>query len=405
MIKKTGLLALTIYLLLALLSPISVQAQSGLTIVDSSVELGFPSHLGFRMSAESDVNVTDIRLYYQVDRLSYAQVTSEVYIGFEHGTRVDVSWTWDMRKTAGLPQGTMVHFWWRIRDDSGREITTAPAQIRFDDLRYEWSDITEGKVTIYWYNGDETFGRELMAAARQALDRLAGDIGAKPDKPVRIYIYGSTDDLQGSMIFPREWSGGVSFTRYGTIAIGIAPGKLEWGTRAMAHELAHLVVHQMTLNPYNELPTWLDEGLAMYAEGDPEPELAILIKDAAAEGSLITVRSLSSPFSALAEEAVLGYAQSYSLVEYLIQNNGQEKMLELLANFSQGSDYDDALNRVYGFDMGGLNNLWREHIGVTAQADEEAGMPVVLVVFLSGLAAVVLVASIFTVSKMSRRRK
>jgi hypothetical protein len=71
------------------------------------------------------------------------------------------------------------------------------------------------------------------------------------------------------------------------------------------------------------------------------------------------VRSLSSPFSAYAEESVLAYAQSYKLVEYLIDNYGREKMFELLLTFKQGSGYDDALEKVYGFDMDGLDALWR----------------------------------------------
>ena len=37
-------------------------------------------------------------------------------------------------------------------------------------------------------------------------------------------------------------------------------------------------------------------------------------------------------------------------------------MNQLLGVFSQGSSYDEALLRVYGFDMDGLNDLWRDYI-------------------------------------------
>ena len=77
-----------------------------------------------------------------------------------------------------------------------------------------------------------------------------------------------------------------------------------------------------------------------------------LLNEAAAENKLISVRSLSSPFSAHAEEAVLSYAQSYSVVDFLISAYGPGKMLELLNTFSEGSSYDGALSRVYGFDIG-----------------------------------------------------
>jgi hypothetical protein len=46
-----------------------------------------------------------------------------------------------------------------------------------------------------------------MAAAQQALARLATDTGAELDKPVKIYIYASTNDLLGAMIAPQETGG------------------------------------------------------------------------------------------------------------------------------------------------------------------------------------------------------
>ncbi|GAG47284.1 unnamed protein product, partial [marine sediment metagenome] len=80
------------------------------------------------------------------------------------------------------------------------------------------------------------------------------------------------------------------------------------------------------------------------------------------EDNLLSVRSLSSPFSAYAEEAILAYAQSYSLVEFLISSYGQGKMLELLNIFRQGSSYDAALDKAYGFDTDGLDTLWQEYV-------------------------------------------
>lgn len=361
-IKKLSLLALVVCLFLALLSPALVQAQGRLEILESSVQAEFPSRLSFNLSAVSDVNITDIRLHYTGERESFARVTSEVYFEFVPATTVDIEWTWDMRKTGGLPPGSGVEYWWTVMNASGDSIKTSPLRVRFDDNRYPWQSITEGKVTIYWYQGEMSFARELMATAQQAMGRLADSTGAYLKKPVEIYIYARAQDLRGAMINPQEWTGGVAFTRYGTIAIGIAPDNIDWGKRAIAHELTHLVIHQMTLNPYGDLPTWLDEGLAMYAEGELEPAYIGYLDKAITGNRLISVRSLSSPFSAYAEESVLSYAQSYSLVNFLIDKYGQGSMLELLETFKQGSGYDEALEKVYSFDMDGLNALWLDYI-------------------------------------------
>ncbi len=414
MIKKGSLLALVICLLLTLLSPGLVQAQGKLEVLDSSAQAEFPTRLSFSLSARSDVNITDIRLRYTLNRVSFAEITSEAYIDFAPSTTVDVNWTLEMVRISGLPPGSGVEYWWIVTDASGDTVKTPPVQVQFSDNRFSWRSLNKGKVTIYWYEGNESFAQELMAAASQALDRLAADTGASLEKPANLYIYASTQDLAGALIFPQEWTGGVAFTRFSIISIGIAPSNLTWGKKAIAHELAHLVVSQMTLNPYLGLPTWLDEGLAMYAEGILEPAYSSQLSRAIAEDKLISVRSLSSPFSAYAEEATLSYAESYSLVEFLIQKYGQAKMLELLNTFRQGSSYDGALEKVYGFDMEGLDAQWRDNVtgqyqptvkenGKQSTVDEK-GMSPVLIGVLVALAIGFLLALGLVINYRVRKR-
>jgi len=392
MINKTGILVVVVGLLLVLLDPISVQAQGGLTILESSASVEFPSKISFNLVAESEVNINDIRLHYWVDRDSFARVTSEAHIEFTPDTSVAISWSWDMRKTGELPAGTVVEYWWSVTDAGGNKVETAPDQARFDDSRYSWHSLAEGKITLYWYQGGESFAQEIMTAAQQALARLAEDTGAHLERPVRIYVYASAQDLRGAMVFPQEWTGGVAYTKYGVIAIGIAPDNLQWGKRATVHELAHLVTHQMTFNPYNSLPTWLNEGLSMYAEGELEAIYQAYLEQAIAQNRLVSVRSLASPFSAYAEQSYLSYAQSYSLVQFLIDRYGQDKMYQLLNTFKQGSSYDGALKKVYGFDMDDLDALWRDYVTMPAQSAEESEVPPVLTETLAALATALLLA-------------
>ncbi|MFC1873789.1 peptidase MA family metallohydrolase [Chloroflexota bacterium] len=362
MIKKIGILAATVSLLLVSLFPVPVQAQSGIIVSDSSAQASYPLRLSFNISAQSQTNITDIRLHYRIDRDGFAEVVSEAYLDFAPDTAVKVQWSLDMRRIGGLPPESVVDYWWTLTDASGDTVQTTSQGVVFDDTRFSWQSLTEGMVTIRWYRGDLSFARELMTTAQAALVRLAEDTGAYLKKPVKIYIYATYNDLQSAMIFPQEWTGGVAYTEYGIIAMGIAPDNLAWGKTSTVHELTHLVVHQMTFNPYNSLPTWLSEGLAMYNEGLLDPTSAGLLQQAATGNSLISVRTLASPFSSDTDQALLSYAQSYSLVEYLVTTYGQSRMLELMAAFSQGSTYDGALENVYGFDMDGLNILWQEYI-------------------------------------------
>jgi hypothetical protein len=360
MIRRIALIALA---LLWLLSPSLVTAEGDILVIDSDAQVDFPDRAVFTVEAESHVDIVDMRLCYQVDRMNYAKVVSEGWADFAPASEVEASWTWDM-SNGGLPPGAQITYWWRVEDDDGNRVETSPEIVYFDDSRFAWQSLTstvargEG-MTLFWYTGDEPFARELMDTCEEGLVRLTQDIGAYPEKPVKIYVYASTSDLRGAMVFSQEWTGGVAFTDFGIIAISIAPSQLEWGKRALVHELTHLVVRQATFSPYGQLPVWLDEGLATYNEGELDADLRASLSRAISEGRLISVRSLCSPFSAYTDKARLSYAQSYSLVEYLLNNYGDDKMLDLLTVLKEGKTYDQALAEVYGFDIDGLDDRWR----------------------------------------------
>ena len=245
---------------------------------------------------------------------------------------------------------------------AGGKVETEPTSILFNDTRYKWQEIHDGPVNIYWYSGSTDFAYELLFTAQEALDKLAQDTGAEVSKPIKMYVYASTQDLLGALIYPYEWTGAVTYSQFNTIAIGLQPSNLEWGRMAVAHELSHVAIYQVTMNPYNDLPRWLDEGLAVYAEGAIDVAFSTALYNAVQDNSLISVRSLASPFSADSRLASLSYGESFSIVDFLISTFGQDKMLELLTVFSRGSTYDGALMKVYGFNTEGLDTLWRKYV-------------------------------------------
>ena len=127
-------------------------------------------------------------------------------------------------------------------------------------------------------------------------------------------------------------------------------------------------MHQQIFSGYGvELPTWLDEGLAMYSEGGLSPDFSTRLQNAIDQDRVFTVRSLSSSFPADEESARLAYAQSYSLVSFLLEEHGgKEKMIQLLEAFKTGSGYVEALDTVYGLDIDQLNSQWREYVGLAS---------------------------------------
>lgn len=366
--KRIIFLTLALLLIAAIIVPSVVKGAEGGATLSVSAKVDFPTTLTFNISAKDSQQITDIRLDYTVDRIKNADVTTEEVVTFSPSKDVSAQYVIDMRQTGGLPPGSSLNYWLKVTDASGAVTQTQPQQVVFNDGRYQWHALTQGMVTLYWYNGDNNFAQELMTASQQALGRLSQNTGAELKSSVKMYIYADSNDLQGAMIFAQDWTGGVAFTEYGIIAIGIGTSSsdISWGEGAIAHEMTHLVVHQVTFNPYNDIPPWLDEGLAMYAEGPLDTQFTVPLAQAEANGTLISIRSLCSPFSAYSDQATLSYGESYEIVKYLLDKYGREKMFDLLNTFGQGSSYDGALEAVYGFNIAGLNTQWQANAASVA---------------------------------------
>jgi len=164
--KRLILVLLAIWILAALVLVPGVQAHTGPVVTSSTVEVSFPLSVIFNVTAQSDAEITDLRLNYLVERHEHARIVSEVYLPVSPSASVTETWTWDMRMTGGMPPGTEIEYWWKVTDISGQTETSLPQRFLLEDNRYDWNSLEEGMVKLYWYNGNDTFGQELMDATR-----------------------------------------------------------------------------------------------------------------------------------------------------------------------------------------------------------------------------------------------
>jgi len=373
MIKVRNRLAVVILLLILFSVTIApALAQGGITVLTNEHEAVFRETITFRVAVESENEITSIGLYYKVGGFP---TTSHAYPKFEPGRKVEAKHEWDL-VLHYIPPGSEIEYWWKIEDAAGNELKTEPVSFTYEDERYDWKELYSDRIILYWYRGNDDFGKALFDRALEALDQLSQDTGVTVEKAVKIFIYGSHSDLLGALDQgAKEWTGGQTFADQGIVLIGVSPDNLEWGKRATVHELTHVVIHQVTDTPLGGLPTWLDEGLAMYAEGDLEPVYRAELDAAIKSNTLISVRSLSSSFSANPDLASLSYAESYSLVEFILDRYGSEKMTQLMDIFKQGAYYDDALQEALGVDTDGLEDAWRAWLGAPPRLTAAGATP------------------------------
>jgi len=100
------------------------------------------------------------------------------------------------------------------------------------------------------------------------------------------------------------------------------------------------------------------------------------LAEAIEDDNLISLRVLNSPFPDQRDRAILSYAESSSLVTFVIQEYGSAKLGELISVFAKGAHYDDAMMQVFGVDMDGMEDRWRAHIGAQPRTGTTRATPI-----------------------------
>jgi hypothetical protein len=358
-------LSLVLLILGFIIAPGLITAQEAIEVIDQAVDANFRDHVTFTLNAKSAAEIVEVDLLYQVvGQLASSRNQAE----FIPGTSINAEFKLDQAKPENyMPPGTELSYWWKIVDSAGNELRTEKQTFLYLDNRHEWQMLKNERLTVFWYEGDQDFGQELFDRANIALDTLATDMGISLENPIKVFIYASHEDLLSALsTTAQEWTGGVAFTNYGVVAMGVPPSQLDWGLRATTHEMSHLVIHQATDNPYRGLPRWLDEGIAVYNE-DPQQlvdDFAPIFDEAVEKNQLMTLRSLASPFPSDPMQANLAYGQSGAVVKFIVDTYGPDKMANLLSVFAEGSLDDEALETALGVNTDGLDNAFRVSLGL-----------------------------------------
>jgi hypothetical protein len=272
----------------------------------------------------------------------------------------DVSWTWDMLKSGSEPPGAKVWYRWHVTDKSGAEKVSDTQNVVWLDNVHNWDSITEGQVTVHWYKGDRVFAKGLLDRAN-AVTSLGW--WGEAQFPINIYVYGDYDDLRNAVLYEPGWLGGQAYPTYDIVIVGVRPEQAGWDVSLEAHELTHVLTGHLSFSCLSSIPTWLNEGMAVYAEGMLNPQSRTRLLQAISDNTLISLEALSGGFSEKEDRADLSYAESYGVVSYMIGAFGRQKLQQLLMEVHNGSKFDDAMRTVYGFDVDQLEDKWRENAG------------------------------------------
>lgn len=348
---------------LALLAPRPGVAQSTLTIRDGGAKVDFPNAITFSAQVTAPGRVQRVVLEYGVEKRTCGTVIAEAFPDLKPGPSAAVTWTWDMRKSGAEPPGSTVWYRWHAWDASGAEQVSERKTVAWLDAVHTWRNVSGGGLTLHWYQGSQTFAQDLLDSAVASLGTLGKTTGLASHEPINLYIYANNKDMQDALLYEPGWTGGEAFPESGILVIGISQQQEDWGKRTEAHELTHMLVGQLAFSCLSVIPTWLNEGIAVYGEGGPEQASRTQLQQAINDDKLISVRALSSGFSEHPSAADLSYGESYSLVNYLVTQGGSGKIVQLFGDLRDGQDIESALQHTYSFGLDGLEDRWRASVG------------------------------------------
>ncbi len=136
----------------------------------------------------------------------------------------------------------------------------------------------------------------------------------------------------------------------------------------LTHEITHAIVFER-FSGGNRIPDWIHEGLASYEEAKFDSSQVngrwATFGSDIAQGNGLPLKSLTVKPDAKLEEVNLYYAESHSVVNYMINTFGMRKLLQLATLLQSGKDTDSAIKNAYAPDLVNLSDLekkWLESL-------------------------------------------
>jgi len=233
----------------------------------------------------------------------------------------------------------------------------------------EWKEHKGRHFVIYYQSAPIDFVEEVEKTAEQYYEEITRDLGFTRykgwtwDERAQIYIY---DDSQSYVEEGRQaqWSHGSAQTK--TKVIRTFPTAHGFFDSTLPHELGHIIFREF-VGFKAEIPLWFEEGIAMYQEKAKRFGAHNAVIDARNNGYFIPLKELSiTQLTRNTDQKIvtLFYAESASVVYYMINELGKYRFVQFCRKLSEGGPFEWALKSVYvrfkNYDD--LNKAWLRYL-------------------------------------------
>jgi hypothetical protein len=329
-----------------------------ITIVESSHRIEFPDRIVFTLEADAPPDIQSARLYYTVGPHDVKVYTYPVR--FTNSANIEAEFIVNTGKDGFIPQGVEIEYYYVFTDSLGNRTVSDSRTFEYLDPRYNWQRLTMDDFTIIWHNRTERAVRSVAADVSLRMRAVRDLFGLEGDYDFKAVIVNSRAEADRSFPPVSDTSqdtflyGGFAFNRYDVLVVA------GLNRDSLIHELTHLMFDERLDSPRAQPPAWLNEGIAMYFEpggGYRESD----VQRAFRSGALIPLRHMRS-VPGRPDDVRLFYSQSASIVRFMMDEFGPERMDTLLTEINEGRKINEALIATYGVDVDELDKGWRRYL-------------------------------------------
>jgi len=353
------LLTLSFIGLLILTSFNVVGAENSVTLLSQDVNYEFGEQLRFEARIESQVQIESVELV-------LAAPGVPTFIGTVSTSSSDeLRFVYDLNQRP-LRLFSTVSYYYRFRTESGEELKSQTYTFPYIDNRFQWQSLEADKFNVYWYEGDVTFARDVLDAAEAGREEVLELLQRpKNNRQISIYVYAQQDDLQSTLALSKSsWVGGHADPELGSVVVALPPGADRdlQVQRQIPHEITHVMLYRFMGDGYQYLPRWTNEGIASIMELFPNPEYDILLEKAYQEGRLIPVRDLCHTLPGETDQVRLAYAESSSLLSYIMREYGITAVRAMISAYDQGVSCDRGVEMALNRNLDTLEREWKRDV-------------------------------------------
>jgi hypothetical protein len=340
---------------------------SPITVIEAQVTSVYPDYIDFQITAASSEAIINRAAFFRRVGTD-GPFESTLVTSFAHAERTTIN----NRLVVGnylFPPFTPITYYWRIRDLNDNELYTLPITVLFQDNTRPWHELDDGHVIVNWYDHPDGFGRELLAIAGDAYNRLVAFFGVAPPYKPRVVLLNSRADFDQFQSFGIEQPhvGGQYLPGYGlTLQLMEASYAHEWLQSVVPHELSHLISD--AYYPAGAgLPLFLEEGLATYNEAVNRQSFLEQAQELARANSLLSLAELSDAVrSPDLDTTVIAYHESSTIFQFIVARWGAESLPAFLTAFRQPDiSLEDALPATFGVDLPTFEREWMVWLGAS----------------------------------------